>query len=490
MSTLFTLPKQVPLTTSAGLYPSAVLYFYVTATSTPKVVYTDADLVTPHGTSVTADANGIFAPIWLASDQQYRVTLKTSGGATVSGYPVDGVGGPIMTKAEIGATLFPQTTAEAAASVVPADYAQIPGYEARYSSIADALAQQDAGGDPVVSATGGMRLVGNIGGNTVRPEGQFIIENTTTSGHAIMSIVNHKSTEECAVEYVGYLDNNAAFQHGAQFVRWTGGDNGATTYKSVYGVHLTGHNLATAAVDNTPLIIWSNNSILLGGGDTATTKWTTELVPENWVDIYTSGRARTSFIVGPNHAYSTKTGFTLEAETQAQVGSLDGSGVVEKAIQFGYSNAGTTCYLQAYNNTTVAYAPLLFQASQFNIAQGSMVPVTNNAIDLGTNPLAWRNIYSVNAVTVTSDKRLKEDAGEITDQEYDWSIMIKRLFRKYTLKADADKKIRFGVYAQEVVEAGKQAGIDDPLAYNFIVYEGGQYGIRYDELLAFVITTL
>lgn len=71
--------------------PASVLYFYQNGTSTPKAVYADKNKVTSLGATVTADAAGVFVPIFL--DGTYRVTLKNAAGVTQTGWPVDNVGG-------------------------------------------------------------------------------------------------------------------------------------------------------------------------------------------------------------------------------------------------------------------------------------------------------------------------------------------------------------------------------------------------------------
>lgn len=91
MPDLFQLPQVTPLNMGAVM-PGAKLYFYRTNTSTPQNTYQDAALSTPHENPVVADADGVFAPIFLDPNlPDYRVTLKTSANATVSGYPVDDI---------------------------------------------------------------------------------------------------------------------------------------------------------------------------------------------------------------------------------------------------------------------------------------------------------------------------------------------------------------------------------------------------------------
>lgn len=88
MPALFTLPKQIPLSSAGLLLPGAKLTFTQTGTSTPQNTYQDVDLATPHANPVVADGSGVFAPIYLDPTlPNYRVLLSTS--ADVQVYQVD-----------------------------------------------------------------------------------------------------------------------------------------------------------------------------------------------------------------------------------------------------------------------------------------------------------------------------------------------------------------------------------------------------------------
>lgn len=142
MSNVFVLPKQVPLSSAGRVYPGAKAFFYRTNTNTAKAVYSDADHNTPYVQPVEADSGGTLPPIYLdTSDEEYRVTLKTSADALI--YTVDDIGGRLdqdefddflsaVTAAELGAIIFPRTAAEIAASVTPTNYARPPGDFVRY----------------------------------------------------------------------------------------------------------------------------------------------------------------------------------------------------------------------------------------------------------------------------------------------------------------------------------------------------------------------
>lgn len=87
----FTNPVIKYTTDTLKTLPGALLYFYENGTSTPKVVYQDIALATPHANPVVASSAGSFAPIFLSGT--YRVELKSAAGVTQSGWPVDNVGG-------------------------------------------------------------------------------------------------------------------------------------------------------------------------------------------------------------------------------------------------------------------------------------------------------------------------------------------------------------------------------------------------------------
>lgn len=90
MAALFTLPKQIPLSSAGILLPGAKLTFTQTGGTTPQNTYQDSALATPHASPVVADSAGVFAPIYLDPTlPNYRVKLTTS--ADVQIYQVDDV---------------------------------------------------------------------------------------------------------------------------------------------------------------------------------------------------------------------------------------------------------------------------------------------------------------------------------------------------------------------------------------------------------------
>lgn len=77
---LFFDPRARPLSIGGDPMPNARLDFFVTLTTTPATVYANASLTTPLGTSVTADENGQFPPIYLSPTITYRVQIYDGDG--------------------------------------------------------------------------------------------------------------------------------------------------------------------------------------------------------------------------------------------------------------------------------------------------------------------------------------------------------------------------------------------------------------------------
>lgn len=82
---------------NGAIYSGAKWYFYDTGTTTPRNVYSDADLSTSLGSVVTADSGGKFAPIYFDAAYQYRGVLKDSTGA-VTIYDIDPVNSSELTQ--------------------------------------------------------------------------------------------------------------------------------------------------------------------------------------------------------------------------------------------------------------------------------------------------------------------------------------------------------------------------------------------------------
>ena len=126
-------------------------------------------------------------------------------------------------------------------------------------------------------------------------------------------------------------------------------------------------------------------------------------------------------------------------------------------------------------------------------------PWTDNSTSLGTASKRWSVVYAATGTINTSDANQKQDIEDLDAAELSVATAIKGLIKKFRfIDSVADKgddaRIHVGVIAQEVEQAFVAASLD-PRRYGMFcedVLEDGtkRLGIRYDELLAFVIAAL
>lgn len=158
----------------------------------------------------------------------------------------------------------------------------------------------------------------------------------------------------------------------------------------------------------------------------------------------------------------------------------------------------------------------------FNVGQDiNSIIVTGS--DLGQAALRWKNIYAANATILTSDRNKKTEITDLSDAEKRVAVALKGLVKKFKFKAavaNKGDKARFhvGVIAQDVQEAFAAEGLDatdyslfciekwyeyadettevggivvskDPVEGKDCV-EKTQLGVRYEEILGFIISAL
>jgi hypothetical protein len=136
---------------------------------------------------------------------------------------------------------------------------------------------------------------------------------------------------------------------------------------------------------------------------------------------------------------------------------------------------------------------------------------SSGTINLGGSGRLWDTVYAATGTINTSDERAKQDISSIDDAERRVALAIKGMMKKYRLKASVEKKgtsarTHFGVIAQDVKAAFEAEGLD-PSEYGLFCHdeweevpaidgeqngspEGDRYGIRYEELFAFIIAAL
>jgi hypothetical protein len=176
--------------------------------------------------------------------------------------------------------------------------------------------------------------------------------------------------------------------------------------------------------------------------------------------------------------------------------------------------SGTTVYAKTGGGTpgvglgsddgAGAFVPYLVSTATFT------VPGSNNAMTLGNASLRWSEVFATNGTINTSDEREKQQVRDLTDVEKAVAQKIKGLICAFKWnhaveeKGD-DARIHIGVMAQEVKAAFESEGLDahkyGMFCYdewkevvdddgNVVVQAGNSYGVRYEQLLAFVIAAM
>jgi len=137
-------------------------------------------------------------------------------------------------------------------------------------------------------------------------------------------------------------------------------------------------------------------------------------------------------------------------------------------------------------------------------------PGDDGATKLGDASLRWSEVYAVAPAINTSDEREKQDIAVLGAAEKRVAIALKGLVKKFRFKDAVAKKgdnarIHVGVIAQEVIAAFAAESLD-AMRYSLLCYDqweaeldkdgnevrpaGDRYGVRYEELLAFIISAL
>ena len=171
-------------------------------------------------------------------------------------------------------------------------------------------------------------------------------------------------------------------------------------------------------------------------------------------------------------------------------------------------------------------------AVDINLNAMALMPITDNTLGLGQPSGRWNVVYAVSGTINTSDQREKQQVRELSDAERAVAVSLKSLVRAFKWNDAVEKKgddarIHIGVMAQEVKAAFEAKGLDAH-KYGMLCYDewedefepeyetkitqdkdgssvetqvptgnqklvrvaGNRYGVRYDELIAFIIAAL
>jgi len=130
--------------------------------------------------------------------------------------------------------------------------------------------------------------------------------------------------------------------------------------------------------------------------------------------------------------------------------------------------------------------------------------VVDNILDIGLGTTRFKDIYATNGTIQTSDRNEKQDIEELSDAEQRVAVAAKGLLRKFRWKSSVEEKgddarIHFGIIAQDLQDAFTAEGLDAGRYAMFISStwtdeetgeECTRLGVRYSELLAFIISAI
>jgi hypothetical protein len=129
---------------------------------------------------------------------------------------------------------------------------------------------------------------------------------------------------------------------------------------------------------------------------------------------------------------------------------------------------------------------------------------SDNAKDLGAATVRWDDVYATNGTIQTSDVNEKQDIEALSDAETRVAVAAKGLLRKFRWRSAVEEKgdearIHFGIIAQDLQAAFEAEGLDAGDYAMFIHStwtdeetgeERSRMGVRYSELLAFIIAAI
>jgi len=188
---------------------------------------------------------------------------------------------------------------------------------------------------------------------------------------------------------------------------------------------------------------------------------------------------------------SNPSGYITSSGTSAFATNVGASGasysVYNSGSVLGMKSSSGTCALVDSSNRGVF----------FNV--NTLSPTVDNSYSCGFSSFRWTVIYATTGTINTSDRNEKQNIEELSTAELAVAKRIKSLIKKFRFKDAVQKKgndarIHVGAIAQEVQDAFTAEGLNAN-HYGLFCSDTSKEGIttlglRYEELLAFVIASM
>jgi len=210
-------------------------------------------------------------------------------------------------------------------------------------------------------------------------------------------------------------------------------------------------------------------------------------VPPSSSGGVTSFNSRTGAVTLSSGDVTTALGFT----------PVSSSGTIANANNLSGGTLTTSSYTLNSSNTLVALGNSSGQGIFVN-GSSAFAPSNDGAMTCGAATFRWSTVYATTGTINTSDANQKTEIADLTEAELAVARRIKGLFKTFKFKdAVAAKGIaarkHVGVLAQDVQAAFAAEGLD---AEGYGIFCSDEVdgvtvlGVRYEELLAFVIAAL
>ena len=194
--------------------------------------------------------------------------------------------------------------------------------------------------------------------------------------------------------------------------------------------------------------------------------------------------------------------------------TLSRSTLIGTGLNFGSSTVADTLWI-----CTGSSPRIKFDGTGGMFLHGASIavqPYTDNSTTSGSASYRWKELFSANGTINTSDARLKQQVTDLDEAERLAAVACKRLLKKFKFNDSVEEKgesarWHFGVLAQDVAAAFAASGLNatdyalfcyDEWDSSEAIYDedgsvavparaaGNRYGIRYDQLFAFIISAL
>ena len=383
----------------------------------------------------------------------------------------------------------------------------------------------------ITTSTGGVTFTPTAGGHAVFNEGSIDADfRVESNGNANMLFVDGgndrvgvgtSAPTGAALHVSGTSNQTIRVENSSSNSRLSFVDSGTTADTVLFGSNAGGFQWYTAS--DLKMTMLANGRLGIGTAEPGQTLSVTGTFGVTGAS--SSGGTHT---VGTNSSGNSATlqqaagfNFKLNGDTASQLGvvSWTNNSAVITGNMWGTGDGSSGTVLRVKSLGLIALVPGgvgIDGTAGYNFLTTGITPPSDNGKTNGTAALRWSVVYAGTGTINTSDEREKQQIADLDAAELRVALAIKGMVKKFkfndavTAKGD-NARIHVGVIAQDVRGAFIAEGLD-PTEYALFCYDawpeiaeetddegtvmtqareaGDRFGIRYDELLAFIIAAV